>query len=108
MTGKKTTVKVTIAGEEYAIRTDTSPEHARAVAAHVDRVLKGVLSSGATVERHRVAILAALQITDELFRAREGDAELAEAMRSLAGDIRRWLPPARRLSGEFPAQADRR
>ena len=108
MTGKKTTVKVTIAGEEYAIRTDTSPEHARAVAAYVDRVLKGVLSSGATAERHRVAILAALQITDELFRARQGDAELADQMRTLADDVRRWLPPARRVSGEYPAHADRR
>jgi cell division protein ZapA len=107
MTAKKTTVKVTIAGEEYAIRTDTSPEHARAVAAYVDRVLKGVLSTGATVERHRVAILAALQITDELFRAREGHAELAEEMRTLATDVRRWLPPARRLSGEFPVQPER-
>ena len=107
MNGKKTTVKVTIAGEEYAIRTDTSPEHARAVAAYVDQVVKGLLSSGASVERHRIAVLAALQITDELFRERDGRAQLADDMRSLARDVRRWLPPARRASGEYPAQADR-
>ena len=107
MTAKKTTVKVTIAGEEYSIRTDTSPEHTRAVAAYVDRVLKGLQSGAASAERHRVAILAALQITDELFRERQGHDDLAEEIRTLAGDVRRWLPPARRVSGEVSLQADR-
>lgn len=107
MTDKKSTVKVTIGGEEYSIRSDTPPEHTRAVAAYVDRVLKGLQSGAASAERHRVAILAALQITDELFREREGHDHLAEEIRTLAVDVRRWLPPARRASGDFPMQADR-
>ena len=36
MTGKKTTTRVTILNEEYAIRTDTSPEHAHEVANYLD------------------------------------------------------------------------
>lgn len=99
MTDKKNSVKVTIVGEEYAIRSDASPEHTRAVARYVDSAIRGLLDSKAVVESHKAAILAALQITDELFKARETRAELAKDMRGLSGDIRRWLPPSKRISG---------
>ena len=48
------------------------------------------------VESHKAAILAALSITDELFRERAGNAEMAEAISGLSGEIKRWLPPAKR------------
>jgi cell division protein ZapA len=98
MSGKKTVVKVSIVGEEYAIRTDTSAEHTRAVAEYVDRTIRAVLSSGGLMETRKAAILAALQITDELFQARQARAELAELLHHLSGDVRRWLPPAKRTA----------
>lgn len=96
MNGKKHSVRVMIVGEEYAIRSDAPPEHTRAVAQHVDRAIRTIMNSGMVVESHKAAILAALQITDELFRLRDSQAELAEEMRALSADVRRWLPPARR------------
>ncbi len=100
MSVKKVAVKVTIAGEEYALRSDATPEHARAVAEHVDQVIKSVLDSGTVVETHRAAILAALQITDQLFRSREARDELANGLLALSADVRRWLPPAKRAGEE--------
>ena len=94
----KHSVRVQIYGEEYALRTDADPEHTRAVAEYVDRAIRDVVQGGAVVETHKAAILAALQITDELFRARADDADHAERIRSLAGELRRWLPPAKRVS----------
>ena len=99
MTRAKHTVKVQIFGEEYSIRTDADPQHTQAVAAHVDRAIRTVVDSGAVVETHKAAILAALQITDELFKARAGDEATAARMRSLSGELRRWLPPAKRVPG---------
>lgn len=96
MSGKKVAVKVTIAGEEYSLKSDATPEHARAVAEHLDLVIKSVMDSGTVVETHRAAILAALQITDQLFRSRQAREELADGLRSLSADVRRWLPPAKR------------
>ena len=94
---RRNSVRVSILGDEYVIRTEASAAHTRQVAEHVDRVIRQVLSAGAVVETHKAAILAALQITDELFRAR-GDAEdLAGSMRDLSAEVRRWLPPAKRL-----------
>jgi cell division protein ZapA len=92
----KHSVRVQIYGEEYALRTDTDPAHTRAVAAYVDRAIRSVVESGAVVESHKAAILAALQITDELFRARAVDEETAARIQSLSGELRRWLPPAKR------------
>lgn len=95
---RKTVVKVRIVGDEYSIRTDASPEHTRAVAEHVDRTIKAIMDAGMT-ETHRAAILAALQITDELFKERESSEEVAGEIRQLANDIRPLLPPAKRTEG---------
>lgn len=93
----KMVVKVRIVGEEYSLRTEASPTHTEAVAAHVDRTIRAILSSGATVETHKAAILAALQITDELFRERGASESLTDEIRQLASDIRPLLPPAKRV-----------
>jgi cell division protein ZapA len=63
------TVTVDIAGERHVLRSDVSPEYARTVAAHVDTTIRA-LGSFPTLEPFRAAILAALSITDELFRSR--------------------------------------
>ena len=99
MTSKKTSVKVEILGESYAIRTEADPEHTRAVAEHLDRSIRQILSSGSVIEANRAAILAALQITSELFREREANAAITTAMQTLSADVRRMLPPAKRGDG---------
>ncbi len=92
----KRSVRVTIVGEEYPIRTERSAEFTRAVAEYVDRMIRSVLDGGSVVEPQKAAILAAMKITDELFHAREEGDELAGEMQSLAAEIRRLLPPAKR------------
>jgi cell division protein ZapA len=97
MSEKRSSVKVTIVGQELTIRSDASPEHTREVAEYVDRTIRGIMQSGAVVESSRAAILAALQITDELFRARSAQRALDESMEALSAEVRRWLPPAKRV-----------
>ena len=96
MTTKKTSLKVEILGESYSIRSDASAEHTRAVAEHLDKAIRQILSGGAVIEANRAAILAALQITSELFQARESNAAMVEAMGGLSAEIKRLLPPAKR------------
>jgi len=99
MTGKKTSVKVEILGESYSIRSEADPEHTRAVAEHLDRSIRQILSGGAVIEANRAAILAALQITTELFLERDANQSITTAMQELSGDVRRMLPPAKRGDG---------
>lgn len=91
MTEKKTVVRVQIVGEEYTIRSAASLEHTRAVAQYVDQAIRQVLNSGSVVESHKAAILAALQITDQLFQARASQQDVATSMRALSTDVEGWL-----------------
>ncbi len=85
-----------IGGEEYTVRSDLAPEYTRDVAAYVDQALKRVLSQGPIVEIHKAAILAALDLTNELFQARKGEREVAARLTALADDMVKLLPPAKR------------
>ena len=80
------------------MRSELPPEYTREVAAYLDAALKRVRDSLPMVESHKAAILAALSITDELFQARGGDREAADRLSSMANDLARLLPPAKRGS----------
>jgi cell division protein ZapA len=92
----KNAVRVTIGGEELTVRSELPPEYTREVAAYLDAALKRVRDSLPSLDVQKAAILAALAITDELFQARRGDREIANRMSTLADDLARLLPPAKR------------
>jgi cell division protein ZapA len=98
MTTTKNAVRVIIGGEEYTVRSELPPEYTRDVAAYLDAALKRVRDTLPMVESHKAAILAALSITDELFQARRGDQGMAERLSSMANELARLLPPAKRGS----------
>ena len=104
MSGKKSSVKVDILGESYVLRTEAAPEHTRAVAEYLDHAIRQILNSGAVIEVNRAAILAALQITSELFEMRDANGGIIAGMQGLSADIRRLLPPAKRDSTQVLAQ----
>ena len=102
MSIKRNSVRVSILNDEYAIRSDTSPEHTRAVAQYVDRAIRQVMSTGAVVETNKAAILAALQIAGELFELREASEEVTRSMRTLSDELSTQL-----LEGEGTRNASR-
>ncbi len=63
-------VKVNIFGQEYNIKTSADPKYISEVANCVDEKMKEVKESGidATSQQLRIAVLAAMNITDELFQ----------------------------------------
>jgi cell division protein ZapA (FtsZ GTPase activity inhibitor) len=95
-TANKNAVRVTIGGEEYTVRSELPPEYTREVAAYFDAALKRIRDSLPAVEAHKVAILAGLAITDELFQARRGDRDIATRVTALSDQLARLLPPAKR------------
>ena len=86
-------VMVEIAGEKHVLRSDAPPEYTHAVAAYVDNTIRA-LPGSATLEPHRAAILAALSITDELFRAREEIRALREDTERRAAELSEMLEEA--------------
>lgn len=88
---EKTSVTVRIAGEEHTIRAAAEPEYTRACAKLVDERIAEIRSRAGLIETHRLAILAALSITDELFQARDElgrlDREVSDRVEALVGRI---------------------
>ena len=84
-------VPVEIHGQRYPIRSGLDPEYVARLAAYVDEKIRAAADSTPTGDSLRLAIIAALNIADELFRARDvnslRDGELAER----AGELERLL-----------------
>jgi cell division protein ZapA len=102
MSGAKHSTRVTICGEEYTLKSDVPPERTRAVAAYVDATIRKVTANAAVTETHKAAILAAMLITEELFKERDAAAEVAGSMSGLSSELRRWLPPGKRGETSLP------
>ena len=93
------TVAVEIAGEKHVLRSDVPPEYTRAVAAHVDGTIRA-LPGFQTLEPFRAATLAALSITDELFRAREEIRRLREEADARTNELADVLEAAEAAGAE--------
>ncbi len=84
---RKNVVTVRIAGDEYTIRSDASPEYTEECAAYVDRTVTEILGHGALVEGHKAVILTALSLADQLFQARAEIDHIRREMSRLAAKL---------------------
>lgn len=87
-------VRVTIFGEDYHIRTEVGEDYTRRCARHVDDAIQEAHIGGHVAEPHRAAILAALKITDELFRVRERNEALERALANRLSELARRVEEA--------------
>ena len=71
-----------ISGQRYPIRSSLEPEYVTRLAAYVDEKMRAAADSTPTGDGLRLAVLAAINIADELFRCRDvgtaRDGQLAE------------------------------
>jgi cell division protein ZapA len=70
MAEKPNLVHVEIFGQTYAVRAGADPGYVESVAAYVDEQMREVSRGSGNVDSVRIGVLAALNIADELFRAR--------------------------------------
>lgn len=66
-------VKVNIFGQDYNIKTTADPKYIEEVAEYIDQRMQEVKESGvdATSQQLRIAVLASMNITDELFQHKQ-------------------------------------
>jgi cell division protein ZapA (FtsZ GTPase activity inhibitor) len=103
--GTRHSVTVEIGGEKHVLRSELAPEDTRAVAAHVDAAIRA-LPGFQTLEPFRAATLAALAITDELFRTREELRRLRQETEERAAELASVLEEA--CDEAVPHRAPRR
>ena len=80
-------VRVNIYGEEYTIRSEGDEEYIRQVAGYVDRKMREIAERAPNKSHARVAILAALNITDEYFAERSKEKKGLQNLEERASSI---------------------
>jgi cell division protein ZapA (FtsZ GTPase activity inhibitor) len=87
-------IRVEIYGQTYSIRTDLDPDYIQGLAKSVDAKMNALSHQTGTVDTRRLAVLAALNLSDELQQLRKS----AEAHRdALPSDAVRRLEECNRL-----------
>ena len=80
-------VTVTIYGQEYTLKGEAEPEYVEKVAEFVDRKMREIAGSSTTVSTTKIAILAAINVADELFRERRRRQEALAMLDDKTGRI---------------------
>jgi cell division protein ZapA len=80
-------VPVEIAGQRYPIRSSLDPEYVARLATYVDEKMRAAADISPSGDSMRLAVIAALNVADELFRCRDANrarnGELAERTQEL-------------------------
>jgi cell division protein ZapA len=77
----KTPITVQIGGQRFALRGDQDERMTRELAAYVDGRMKELQKQTRTADTQSLAVLAALQITEELFKERRAREDLKKRVR---------------------------
>ena len=84
-------VKVRIYGQDYTIAGDREEETIKAIAAYVDEKMREVGKNFATNAQGSLAVLAAINVADEYFSAREQIEELTASKAQMEKDAEHYL-----------------
>lgn len=80
-------ITVSIFGREYKIKGHADKEYIEAMARYVDEKMKELANSSSLPSQDRLAILAALNIADELFQERQKTTETFSSVEQRAGEM---------------------
>jgi cell division protein ZapA len=97
-------VPVEIHGQQYPIRSTLDPAYVAELAAYVDEKMRQASRETPGSDTLKVAVLAALNIADEYFRARDEQQQGHDQLATRAGELERMLDLALGL-GEIRSAA---
>jgi cell division protein ZapA (FtsZ GTPase activity inhibitor) len=90
-------IELTVLGEKLTIRTAESPDYLRSLARYLEERVQAMSSTRRPPST--TLIMAALDITDELFRARDAksrtDGDVDARLRTLVAELERATSPSR-------------
>lgn len=80
-------VKITLMGREFSIRTEDSPEHVESAARMVQERVDELRRLGASVASDRLLMLVALNLAGELLQREQAQAEHLEGLLSELDEV---------------------
>jgi len=85
---------VQIFGQVYRLRSDEDADRVRQIAEMVDQKMNRIADRGASADNYRIAVLAALELADELHTLRDKHAELRGAVDAKSSSLAALLDKA--------------
>lgn len=79
--------EVYILGQKYVLKGDASPEYMNELARFVDSKIREILRNSPNMPPLKAAILASLNITDELFKLREREKNILNFVKERTEDL---------------------
>ncbi len=82
-------MKISIFGQEYSVKAPADPDYIKKIAQYLDEKMREVQSGfSSTQSSTRIAILAGMNITDELFTAKQsGEIDSSDAEQKISSLI---------------------
>ncbi|HLG17964.1 MAG TPA: cell division protein ZapA [Blastocatellia bacterium] len=96
--------KVVIYNQTYSLRSNHGPEYIQMLADHVDQRMNEIARATMTVDSLRVAILAAIQIADELYQTKKDMSEADDEIAKRSDKYADLLDQVLRSSPAAPAE----
>ena len=89
MSEESNQVQISIFGQEYSVKAPADPDYIKKIAEYLDEKMREVQSGFTTTQSStRIAILAGMNITDELFNSRQsGESETTEVDQKISSLI---------------------
>ena len=84
---EKNSVKVNILGSEYALKSDADPEYISDLASYVDQKMEKLQQGSSIHAPLKIAVLTAVNISDELFRLKRKHEKLVKEIESASEEI---------------------
>ncbi len=78
---------VHIFGQVYRLKSDEDPDRVKRLAELVDRKMNTIADRGGSADNYRVAVLAALELAEELTRQRELKLEMQRRVESTTASL---------------------
>ena len=101
-------VSVEIQGQRYPVRSDLDAAYVAELATYVDSKMRLASRESSVADSMRIAVIAALNIADELFRAREESTGGQDALLDRAAQLERILDAVLAGDTETPAERESR
>ena len=87
-------VTVEIAGQQYPIRSGLDANYVAELAAYVDQKMRAASDAAPATDRLGLAVLVALNLADECFRARQQESSVGGTLNERALRLERMLDEA--------------
>src|SRR5918995_5958262 len=93
-------VNVEVHGQRYPIRTTLDPSYVQDLANYVDRKMALAAEASPSTDTLGLAVLTALNIADEFFRARSQQIDDVDSITERTAALERMVDQALQLAGE--------